>query len=218
MSVDVNDFERELECDYKSEHYSVRDNGARQEQHIDVTPESISNISDPIEADIIGEWVFRSPNPNNKSHYIKQDVIESNDEYKYMPSLTPNAVQRIIFIDDKPNSYPCTPLTFTGDPLEAYKKRLVLGAEFFRNHNGAYLVVKAEYAKDKQSIYILTRAGYIYNSSGTPIAVDENYDCEELVHALSIVSYKDGVFRHDRAEPGFHPTEELENMYKEYTL
>ncbi len=28
MSVDVDDFELELECDYKSEHYSVRDNGA----------------------------------------------------------------------------------------------------------------------------------------------------------------------------------------------
>lgn len=55
MSVDVNDFERELECDYKSEHYSVRDNGAIMRHPKEgKRPRKLDNL-----------WTFGNPNGKN---------------------------------------------------------------------------------------------------------------------------------------------------------
>ncbi len=38
MMVDVNDYSEEKECEYKGEHYSVRDNGAIMRHHREGKP------------------------------------------------------------------------------------------------------------------------------------------------------------------------------------
>lgn len=142
----------------------------------------------------------------------------------YIMSKTPNAAQRIVFtFEDKPNEYPSTPQVFEGDPLTAYNERLTKGATFFRNHNGEYVVVKSGFSKDKQSLCVLTKAAYVYreqkDGEWQPVPVTElleKVSDKDLPHSLAEVTYEDGLFVHGKAESGFHPTEELEELFDEY--
>jgi hypothetical protein len=139
-------------------------------------------------------------------------------------SKTPNAAQRVVFsYEDKPNEYPSTPQAFEGNPLEAYYDKLTSGAVFFRNHNGEYLVVKSGFSKDMQSLYVLTIAAYTYQEvegDWIPVAIaglrDQISD-ESKPDSLAIVTYEDGLFVHDRAANGFHPTEELQEIFASST-
>lgn len=163
----------------------------------------------------LGEWIF------------KQEIYAttSNPEPNYILSKTPNAAQRIIFHNDKPNEFPCTPPeTIENNPLKTYYKNLKKGKVFFRNHNGDYVVVNSGFSKDKQSIYILTRADYVYreNKDGeynpVPISnLQEVVSVKDLPHALTEVTYKDELFIHSKVETGFHPREELEQIFADYT-
>jgi hypothetical protein len=142
----------------------------------------------------------------------------------YIISKTPNAAQRIVFtLEDKPNEYPSTPQVFEGEPLTAYNERLTKGATFFRNHNGEYVVVKSGFSTDKRSLFVLTKAAYVYREKDgewqpVPIAeLLEKVSDKDLPHSLAEVTYEDGLFVHGRAESGFHPTEELEEIFAEYT-
>jgi len=142
----------------------------------------------------------------------------------YIMSKTPNAAQRIVFnFEDKPNEYPSTPQVFEGDPLTAYNERLTEGATFFRNHNGEYVVVKSGFSKDKQSLYVLTKAAYVYreqkDGEWQPVPVTElleKVSDKDLPRSLAEVTYEDGLFVHGKAESGFHPTEELEELFDDY--
>lgn len=59
MAVDLNDFEKERECVYKNEHYSVRDNGAvLRHSHKDKRPRPTDN-----------KWAFGKP--NSKTGYME---------------------------------------------------------------------------------------------------------------------------------------------------
>ena len=40
---------------------------------------------------------------------------------------------------------------------------------------------------------------------------------KDLPHSLAEITYEDGLFVHGKVEFGFHPTEELEMMFNEYT-
>jgi hypothetical protein len=138
----------------------------------------------------------------------------------YIPSKTPNAAQRIVFnYEDKPNEYPSTPQEFEGNPLEAYYEKLTRGTVYFRNHNGEYLVIKRGFSKDRQSLYVLTVAAYTYQEvegdwRPVPIAgLSEQISDETIPDSLAIVTYEDGLFVHDRAANGFHPTEELQEIF-----
>ena len=142
----------------------------------------------------------------------------------YIISKTPNAAQRIVFtLQDKPNEYPSTPLLFEGNPLTAYKDNLIVGAPFFRNHNGEYVIVKSGFSKDKQTLYLLTKAGYVYQKNNdddlipVPIAeLTERISDKDLSHSLAEITFEDGLFVHGKVETGFHPTEELEELFEKY--
>ena len=142
----------------------------------------------------------------------------------YIMSKTPNAAQRIVFnFEDKPNEYPSTPQVFEGDPLTAYNERLTEGATFFRNHNGEYVVVKSGFSKDKQILCVLTKAAYVYreqkDGEWQPVSVaelPEKVSDKDLPRSLAEVTYEDGLFVHGKAESGFHPTEELEELFDDY--
>jgi hypothetical protein len=163
----------------------------------------------------LGEWIFN------------REVVETPIATRpnYITSKTPNAAQRIIFTpEDKPNEYLSTPQEFEDNPLTAYYENLTEGAVFFRNHNGEYVVVKSGFSKDRQSLYVLTKAAYVYRERNggewmpVPIAeLSERIFDKDVSHSLTEVTYEDGLFVHGKVESGFHPTEELEMIFNEYT-
>jgi hypothetical protein len=169
----------------------------------------------PLHGGSLGEWIF------------SREIVESPSITRpnYIMSKTPNAAQRIVFtFEDKPNEYPSTPQVFEGNPLTAYHERLTKGTTFFRNHNGEYVVVKSGFSKDKQTLYVMTKAAYVYreqkDGESQPVRLaelTEKVSDKDLPHSLAEVTYEDGLFVHGRAESGFHPTEELEEIYTEYT-
>lgn len=162
----------------------------------------------------LGEWIF------NREIAENPPAARPN----YILAKTPNAAQRIVFnFEDKPNEYPSTPQVFEGDPLAAYSERLIKGAVFFRNHNGEYIVVKSGFSKDKRMLFVLTKADYVYleqaDGEWRPVAIAdlaEKVSDDELSHSLAQVTYEDGLFIHGKAETGFHPTEELEELFDNY--
>lgn len=177
--------------------------------------QSWAKSNQPLQGGSLGEWIF------------SREIVESPSVTRpnYIMSKTPNAAQRIVFtFEDKPNEYPSTPQLFEGNPLIAYNERLNKGATFFRNHNGEYVVVKSGFSKDKKTLYVMTKAAYVYREQKdgewkpTPLAeLQEKISAKDLPHSLAEVTYEDGLFVHGRAESGFHPTEELEEIFTEYT-
>lgn len=169
----------------------------------------------PLQGGSLGQWIF------------SREIVESPNftSPNYIMSKTPNAAQRIVFnFEDKPNEYPSTPLMFEGEPLTAYNERLTKGATFFRNHNGEYVVVKSGFSKDKRALFVLTKADYVYreqkDGEWQPVPVSglpEKVSDKDLPHSLAEVTYENGLFVHGRAESGFHPTEELEEIFTECT-
>ncbi|MBC3846970.1 HNH endonuclease [Winogradskyella echinorum] len=162
----------------------------------------------------LGEWIF------NQEITKTQSTTQPN----YIISKTPNAAQRIVFHNDKPNEFPCTPQIIKGNPLATYFENLKVGMPFFRNHNGDYVIVKSGFSKDRQSIYVLTRSDYVYREiedgeyTAVPInELNEQVSIKDLPHSLSEVTYVDNLFLHSRVETGFHPREELEDIFAEYT-
>ena len=139
-------------------------------------------------------------------------------------SKTPNAAQRIISIYDKPNEFPSTPQAFEGNPLTVYFENLKEGAPFFKNHNGEYVVVKKGFSKDKNALFVLTKSAYVWKEQADgeylPVSINnlsEEVSSENLPHSLTIVTYEDSLFVHEKVEHGFHPTEELEEIFNDYT-
>lgn len=168
----------------------------------------------PLQGGSLGEWIF--------SREIVENISVTRPNY--IMSKTHNAAQRIVCnFEDKPNEYPSTPQVFEGDPLTAYNERLTKGATFFRNHNGEYVVVKSGFSKDKRALYVFTRAAYVYreqkDGEWQPVPVAElleEVSDKDLPHSLAEVTFEDGLFIHGKAETGFHPTEELEELFDDY--
>ncbi|MGC1631620.1 MAG: HNH endonuclease signature motif containing protein [Gelidibacter sp.] len=169
----------------------------------------------PLQGGSLGQWIF------SREIVEKPSVSRTN----YIMSKTPNAAQRIVFnFEDKPNEYPSTPQEFECNPLKTYNDRLTNGTTFFRNHNGEYVVVKSGLSKDMQTLFVMTKADYVYRElkegewQPVPLAqLSEKISDKDLPHSLAEVTYEDGLFVHGRAESGFHPTEELEEIFTEYT-
>jgi len=174
---------------------------------------SWANSYKPLKGGSLGEWIF------NRENVYTPPIIQPN----YIMSKTPNAAQRIITHSDKPNEFPSTPQAFEGDPLKAYHDILNEGTPFFRNHNGEYIVVKSAFSKDRQSLFVMTKSAYVWRESDNgeyipvPIAqLQEKISNKDLPHSLTEITYEDGLFVHEKIELGFHPTEELEEIFNNY--
>lgn len=168
----------------------------------------------PLKGGSLGQWIFNR----------EIDDTPPVKQLNYIMSKTPNAAQRIITFMDKPNEFPCTPQAFNGNPLTAYFENLIEGAPFFRNHNGDYVVVKCKFSKDKTALLVMTKAAYVWSEQEggehvpVPIAeLSEKVFNEELPHALTEITYEDGLFVHEKMELGFHPIEEFEELFISYT-
>lgn len=162
----------------------------------------------------LGEWIF------NREIVQTPPATQPN----YIMSKTPNAAQRIYYPNDKPNEYPSTPQVFEDNPLTAYYDSLKEGTSFFRNHNGEYIVVKSGFSKDRQTLYVMTKSAYVWRERGdgeyipVPVAeLSEKVSNRDLPHSLTEITYEDGLFVHSKVELGFHPTEELEELFNNYT-
>ncbi len=74
------------------------------------------------------------------------------------------------------------------------------------------------------TLYVHTKASYAYREQKVgewqPVPLNqlpEDVSNKDLPHSLAEVTYEDGLFIHGRAESGFHPTEELEELFDDYT-
>lgn len=175
---------------------------------------SWAKSKNPSKGGSLGEWIFNR----------EIDLIPSVKEINYIISKTPNAAQRIVSIYDKPNEFPSTPQAFESNPLTAYFENLKEGAPFFKNHNGEYIVVKKGFSKDENALFVLTRSAYVWkeqvDGEYLPVSINnlsEEVSSENLPHSLTIVTYEDSLFVHEKVEHGFHPTEELEEIFNENT-
>ena len=143
----------------------------------------------------LGDWIF---------HKINSD--EESESTNYIKSITPNAVQERVFLNDKPNEFPCTPKIIEANPLKAYYNNMKENDVFFRNHNGEYLVVKREFSKDRKSILVLTKADYKQMMGKGWIRV------EDWPYSLNYVKFNNNVYVHSREE-GFLPKKYLEEIF-----
>ncbi len=168
----------------------------------------------PLQGGSLGEWIFR------------REIVgtPSTTKPNYIISKTPNAAQRIVFQDDKPHEFPCTPQSFESNPLTAYHNNLTEGASFFRNHNGEYVVVKSGFSKDKNSLCVMTKCGYVWmereDGEHIPVPINElpeNVSTKNLPYALTEITFEDGLFVHEKMESGFHPREYLEEIFTDCT-
>ncbi len=168
----------------------------------------------PLQGGSLGEWIF------------SREIVQTPPATRitYIMSKTPNAAQRIITLLDKPNEFPSTPQVFEGFPLTAYYESLKEGATFFRNHNGEYVVVKSGFSKDRHTLYVMTKSAYVWREREdgenipVPIAeLSEKVFDKDLPHSITIITYEDDLFVHEKMELGFHPTEYLEELFDQYT-
>ncbi len=49
------------------------------------------------------------------------------------------------------------------------------------------------------------------------VELQEKISNNNLPHSLTEITYEDGLFLHEKMELGFHPTEELEEIFTNYT-
>ena len=131
----------------------------------------------------LGEWVFqeqkRGSRPYIPLHYQQPEPEEQETADTHpieTKSLTPNAIQ----LDWKhPVEFPCCPQQVTGKPLETYHANLKEGKIFSKNSFGESTILK----------YGLT--------SSETLWVMCNISIGWKTHAITKITYKDGLFYHE---------------------
>ena len=131
----------------------------------------------------LGEWVFQEQKQGSRSyiplHYQQPEPVElepADTRPIETKSLTPNAIQ----LDWKhPVEFPCCPQQVTGKPLETYHANLKEGKIFSKNSFGESTILK----------YGLT--------SSETLWVMCNISIGWKTHAITKITYKDGLFYHE---------------------
>lgn len=170
----------------------------------------------------LDKWIFNRPTSQNRPvKTLKEEPTT------IMMSLTPGAAQKIYFLNDKPNEYPCTPQQYSGEPLRAYAANLTENAVFWRNHNREreYMVANYGFSEDRHSLYVMTKSAYVWRgqeNGETILELVANLSKEEIGeneinYQLAEVTYEDNLFVHKRVEVGFMPKDYLAELFAEYT-
>ena len=131
----------------------------------------------------LGEWVFQEQKQGSRPyiplHYQQPEPVElepADTRPIETKSLTPNAIQ----LDWKhPVEFPCCPQQVTGKPLETYHANLKEGKIFSKNSFGESTILK----------YGLT--------SSETLWVMCNISIGWKTHAITKITYKDGLFYHE---------------------
>ena len=131
----------------------------------------------------LGEWIFQEQKQGSRPyiplHYQQPKPVElepADTRPIETKSLTPNAIQ----LDWKhPVEFPCCPQQVTGKPLETYHANLKEGKIFSKNSFGESTILK----------YGLT--------SSETLWVMCNISIGWKTHAITKITYKDGLFYHE---------------------
>ena len=131
----------------------------------------------------LGEWVFQEQKQGSRSyiplHYQQPEPVElepADTRPIETKSLTPNAIQ----LDWKhPVEFPCCPQQVTGKPLETYHANLKEGKIFSKNSFGESTILK----------YGLTSSEILWVMCNISIGLK--------THAITKITYKDGLFYHE---------------------
>ena len=131
----------------------------------------------------LDEWVFQEQKQGSRPyiplHYQQPEPVEpetADTRPIETKSLTPNAIQ----LDWKhPVEFPCCPQQVTGKPLETYHANLKEGKIFSKNSFGESTILK----------YGLT--------SSETLWVMCNISIGWKTHAITKITYKDGLFYHE---------------------
>ena len=131
----------------------------------------------------LGEWIFQEQKQGSRPYiplHYQQPEPEEQETADTHPietkSLTPNAIQ----LDWKhPVEFPCCPQQVTGKPLETYHANLKEGKIFSKNSFGESTILK----------YGLT--------SSETLWVMCNISIGWKTHAITKITYKDGLFYHE---------------------
>ena len=131
----------------------------------------------------LGEWIFQEQKQGSRPYiplHYQQPEPEEQETADTHPietkSLTPNAIQ----LDWKhPVEFPCCPLQVTGKPLETYHANLKEGKIFSKNSFGESTILK----------FGLT--------SSETLWVMCNISIGWKTHAITKITYKDGLFYHE---------------------
>ena len=131
----------------------------------------------------LGEWVFQEQKQGSRPyiplHYQQPDPVElepADTRPIETKSLTSNAIQ----LDWKhPVEFPCCPQQVTGKPLETYHANLKEGKIFSKNSFGESTILK----------YGLTSSEILWVMCNISIGWN--------THAITKITYKDGLFYHE---------------------
>ena len=131
----------------------------------------------------LGEWVFQEQKQGSRSyiplHYQQPEPVElepADTRPIETKSLTSNAIQ----LDWKhPVEFPCCPQQVTGKPLETYHANLKEGKIFSKNSFGESTILK----------YGLTSSEILWVMCNISIGLK--------THAITKITYKDGLFYHE---------------------
>lgn len=131
----------------------------------------------------LGEWVFQEQKQGSRSyiplHYQQPEPVElepADTRPIETKSLTSNAIQ----LDWKhPVEFPCCPQQVTGKPLETYHANLKEGKIFSKNSFGESTILK----------YGLISSEILWVMCNISIGLK--------THAITKITYKDGLFYHE---------------------
>ena len=131
----------------------------------------------------LGEWVFqeqkRGGRPYIPLHYQQPKPVElepADTRPIETKSLTPNAIQ----LDWKhPVEFPCCPQQVTGKPLETYHANLKEGKIFSKNSFGESTILKYGLTSS-ETLWVMCNISIGWNT-----------------HAITKITYKDGLFYHE---------------------
>ena len=153
----------------------------------------------------LGDWVFQERKPSNATYtplsYQQQEpmVEETVIAPQETKSLTPNARQ----LDWKyPVEFPCCPQQVTDKPIEDYLANLAEEKVFSKNDFGESTVLKYGMT-DSETLWVMC-----------------NISIGWKTHAITKITFKDGIFYHENMgvyDIGDEPEEMFDNILKGLT-
>lgn len=119
----------------------------------------------------LGIWIYGRSLAYRAEEVKPEEIITT--------ALTPNAAQRNW---KTPSVFPLCPSEPTGEPMEAYSKKLMAGSVFCSNNTFSSLVSEYGFSEDRQTLYVLT----------------ESTEGDEAIKpwALAAITYENGLYIH----------------------
>lgn len=175
---------------------------------------------------------FEADESQQKNRSIGQDgFLSHNSRFldieipgcgKIILSLTKGAAQEIVYFDEKPSEYPCTPIDYGENPLKTYAGNLSKNSVFWRHNDGKreYCVSKFGFSREEDSLFVMISSNYMWiqeNGDSNPVPLAnlkiEEIESKQINYQIVKVIYRENLFIHTRVTSGFLPRETVEEMF-----